>query len=722
MNIEDRLKEAFAQEAEHLHAPHGSPEHAIRRGRRRRASNLIGGAALVLTLIGGTAAGVQLLGDTDQPDRGDPAATATSRQSNEQSTSGRSDAPEVDFVWERFTLPTTATTNVWNLQVTWRTDRFIAAGIGFDEMEGFGEPGQQLLVWESVDGANWSSVSVATPLDGAVDTLLSTGEGFVAVVRGFEGSGDVTRLYTSIDGRTWTEGAADLGSLTDNQYIWFGGAAGGNGVTVLAGVLQTEPPQPPVILEDAGVVLQQNMGDGGFTVSNLATGEVITTIDNEIVFGSGSGITVRNADDAVILVVFWDELDEARALGEAEDGSLLIDKDGIRLELDYEEYTYVATDIATNTVVASGIQDDLYRSPRVHVTHPESGETILDIGIEEFDAAMEDAWSSYEYRPQTDFVLLTTSDGVTWDRTDLEPGPGEEFNVGGVGFGSDGFLVSLNRYGPDSFGTEVWRSRDGHDWEVVSSTDTPGDGPIAGRGDDYFRISLGRRSGVERSADGVDWTMVHEAPDAGTFYSWMAAGDLGIVAVGQNQEDVFGPPVVVRKEGRTLVIDGRTGRMTVTEDDSGEVLTTIELDVYEEEPPEQIRYDAAAKTITITDVDGTVLMTMTEDEANAASTEAETGYEYPVPEPSIAFSSDGDEWFTTTTVGLDLAWAQGAAVGADAVVIVGESAASIVESQSGTEASVTVQLGDGSLPEVTTVPAEPYGLSPQTFIWVGRPR
>ena len=59
MNMEDRLKEAFEQEAELLHAPHGSPETAIRRGRRRRASNLIGGAALVLALVGGTAAGVE---------------------------------------------------------------------------------------------------------------------------------------------------------------------------------------------------------------------------------------------------------------------------------------------------------------------------------------------------------------------------------------------------------------------------------------------------------------------------------------------------------------------------------------------------------------------------------------------------------------------------------------------------------------------------------------
>jgi len=383
MNMEDRLKEAFEQEAEHLHAPSGSPETAMRRGRRRRASNLIGGATLILTLVGGTAAGVQLLGTSDDPEPGDQVATQLS-QAADESTTVQSSAGVADFVWEQVKLPMPEGAEVWNIQVAAGSDGFVAVGNGaFPDRD---KGGNQILVWQSDDGTEWSLAATASPFNGPADTLLNAGDGFVAIVRSYDGSSDSTSLYSSTDGVTWTEGHADFGSIANNQYMWFAGAATGNGATVLAGVIQTEPDQPPIVLEKAGVTLQQNNRDGSFTVSDLTTGELITVVDAEVVYGESAtdGATVYGADGEVIVVIPWEVFDEAGALPRTDGEQVTIERDGVRLDLFYDGYTFVATDIATGTVLASGDQDSLYRPPSILITHPDTGEVIVDITMDEF--------------------------------------------------------------------------------------------------------------------------------------------------------------------------------------------------------------------------------------------------------------------------------------------------------------------------------------------------
>jgi hypothetical protein len=710
MNIEDRLKEAFEQEAEHLHAPHGSPDTAIRRGRRRRASNLIGGAALVLVLIGGTAAGVQLLVTPGEPTDENPAVTIDNSQAADESATAGSQV--ADFAWERVTLPKPEGARVWNIQVAANAEGFVAIGSG--STEGVSE--EQLLVWDSPDGAEWSLTATTSPFDGPIDTLFNTGDGFVAVVRSFDTTTASTQIYSSPDGINWSAAAADLGPIGVNRALWFAGAASGNGATVLAGMLQTEPPQPPLIFEEAGVVLQQDNSDGTFAVSDLATGEVITVISSEAVYGGGP--TVYGPDGEVILTLSEEVL--AGAFGAGFEGVLSVEQDGIQIVIDYNEGTYVATDIGSETVVASGSEDELYRPGRIVVVNPATEETILDIDSEEFYQAQDDAWNDgREYLPQAELVVLATTDGQDWERIDLGSGVAEELNVSGIGFGPEGFLVSVSRFGPDRAGQEVWRSTDAEQWELLSSTDERSDGPIVSGNDAYYRLSFGNRAAVARSVDGSEWTKVYEPGNRGTYFNTIAAGGLGVVAIGQYQEENYGPPVVIAKDGRTLVVDADTGRITVTEDATGEVLTTIELDIYELEAPAQIIEDYEKGTIAITDIDGTVVMEFTEEEATAASEEAEQDYEYSVPEPAIAYSPDGAKWFTATTVGLEIAWAQGVAVGDNAVLIIGESADAYGELTSGSDGEYTVELErNGTL--ATLVPGEPY--SPEAYVWVGRPR
>jgi hypothetical protein len=708
MNMEDRLKEAFEQEAEHLHAPHGSPETAIRRGRRRRASNLIGGAALVFVLIGGTAAGVQYLGGSEDPAPQD-LASSTESTVDETTTTPTNVA---DFVWERVTLPQPEGTDVWNTQVVADGDGFVAIGTGYNPSAG--EDGELLLVWRSDDGATWTLQTTDSPFDGPVDTVLTTDDGFVAIVRSFQDSSDTTTLYTSTDGAAWTKAEVDLGDIAEDQFMWFTGAASGNGATVLAGVLQTEPNEPPVVFADAGVVLQQNNRDGSFSISDLNTGEVITVISAEEVYGRGP--VVYGPDGEVIVALSLDLMEEAFA-GEDE-GRVSVEQDGIRVDIDYMENRYVATDISTDEVVAEGNPDELYEGGRLVIVDPDTAETILDIEMDEFYQAQDDAWNSRdgEYLPETELMVLATSDGATWERIDLGNQASEELNVGGIGFGPDGFMISVFSYGPERVGQDVWQSTNGRDWDLSLSVDEPADGAITSAGDAYYRLSYGNRAAITRSSNGVDWEVVHEPADRGTYYNDIVAGGLGVIAIGQHQEDTYGPPFVIAKDGRTLVVDGENGRITVTEDATGEVLTTIELDIYQLEAPEQIIEDTENGTIAITDVDGIVVMEFTEEEANAASEDSEREYDYSYPEPAVAFSPDGEEWFTATTVGLDLAWSQSIAVGKNAVIIVGDSA----EDAYATPDSVDLPVDSGSdTGAVTTLAAE---YTTTTYLWVGRPR
>ncbi len=718
MNMEDRLREAFEQEAEQLHAPHGSPDTAIRRGRRRRASNLIGGAALVLTLVGGTAAGLQLLGNTDEPEQGNLASAIETDQTVDESTVQTSTAGVIDFKWEKVTLPKPDGPDVWNIQVAATDDGFVAVGTGYTP-----SAGESILVWRSTDGTDWTLASTSPAFDGPIDTLLTTADGFVAVVRSFDGSNDSTTVYSSSDGATWTRADVDLSSLDYNQYLSFTGAASGNGATVIAGALQTEPDEPPVVFEEAGIALQQNNRDGSFTVTDLVTGEVITVIETDAVYGGGP--SVRGPDGEVIAKLSEEDVEAGYETGSL--GTLEIEQDGVRVTIDYATGMYIATDIASGTLIIEGSMDELYGIPQIVIVHPDTGETILDIDMDAFYRAQDDAWNDYDYnyRPETDLIILATSDGATWNRIDLAVEPAEELGVGGVGFGPDGFLLSTYSYGPDRAGQSVWQSSDGQDWELLSSSDEPGEGSIVSTGDAYYRFSYRNGPAIDRSTDGVSWTPVHTPASRGTYFNSLSAGGLGVVAIGQDQDDYYGPPVVIAKDGRTLVVDGETGRITVTEDATGKILTTIELDVYAVEAPAQIIEDTENGTIAITDIDGVVVMEFTEDEANAASEESYPDEEYSIPETAIAFSRDGQEWFTATTVGLEVAYAQSVAVGADSIVIVGEPGYyDTPDSIDYPPDSIDLPIEPGGETTATTVVygTDLNGSPVETYVWVGRPR
>jgi hypothetical protein len=732
MNMEDRLREAFGQEAEQLHAPHGSPETAIRRGRRRRASNLIGGAALVLTLVGGTAAGVQLLGNTDEPaEENLTSSVETDRTVDESISSDLQAAGIADFVWERVTLPTPDDTTVWNIQVAAREGSFVAVGTGF--IEGGSAAGtEQLMVWDSPNGIEWSLNMIQSPFDGSLDQMLVTDDGFVAVVRSFDGRDGTVDLYTSSDGAAWTAGEVDLGAVNDNQHIWFAGAASGNGTTVVGGILQTEPPTPPITLEGAGVILRENPYEGGFTVSDLETGDVITTVPWDTFYAVEDVLTVYGDDGAVVLSIPWESFYAAQDEGQLDAEVLTVEKDGVQLDLDNTDGTYVATDVASGAVLASGGQEELFQPGRIQIAHPDTGELLVDIEMDEFYRAEERSYEGDgDFAPASEVLLLATSDGSTWERIEIGSEDAQEIDVNGVSYGPNGFVFSANRYGT-SFGKDIWISADGRTWDVVVVGEVEGDtrnGPMVNLGAMYYSLDYSPRgqAGIASSPDGVNWSTAYRADNRDLYFNSLTAGELGIVAIGQENETDYGPPLVISKEGRTMVLDQELGRVTVTEDSTGEILTVIEIDIYFEDPPPQFQIDDETESLTLLDEDGTVLMFITQEEGEAAATAQERDlevYEGSIPQPKVAFSPDGTEWFVATTEGLDVAWPQGVAVGEDAVVIVGTSIESVYSNidygSDGSEATLTLG-GGSSVVEESIGPADGY-YEPETYVWVGTPR
>ena len=732
MNMEDRLREAFEQEAELLHAPHGSPETAIRRGRRRRASNLIGGAALVLALVGGTAAGVQLLGNTDEPEEGNLASAVETDQTIDESISTDLQAAGVvDFDWERVTLPKPDDVRVWNIQVAAREDGFVAVGAGFRE-DGSAGP-EQLMVWNSPNGNEWTLNMRPSPFDGSLDQMFVTEDGFVGFVRNFDGQTDQVELYTSPDGATWTAGRADLDDMSGNEHIWFAGAASGIGTTVVGGIIQTEPPTPPIILEEAGIILRENPYAGGFAISSLETGEAITTVPWEAVYGSEENLTVYGDDGAVILSIPWESFYASQAGGQLDGEVLTVEKEGVRLDLDNSNGTFVATDVTSGDILAVGDQDELYRPGRIQITHPDTGELLVDMGFEEFSRAEERSYRDDrgDFAPANRLLLLATTDGATWERIELGSEDAQEIGMNGVSFGPNGFVFSANRYGT-SFGQDIWTSADGRTWDVVTVDEAEGstrDGPLVTLGDTYFALDYSPRgrAGIASSSDGINWSNAYRADNRDVYYNSLTAGELGIIAIGQENETDYGPPLAISKEGRTMVLDFELGRVTVTEDSTGEVLTVIELDIYFEDPPPQFQINEETDDLTILDEDGTVLMFITQEEGEAAAIEQERDldtYEGSIPTSKVAYSPDGIEWFTATTGGLDVAWPQGVAVGADAVVIVGtsiESVYSSIEYGSDRGEATAPLVGGSDFVEQTVGPADEF-YEPETFIWVGRLR
>ncbi len=710
MNIEDRLREAFENEAEQMRAPGGVIEDAIRRGKRRRASRFLGGAAIALTLIGGTALAIQLTaGDDNEPE-------ITAEQAQNTTTTIVSEPLIALFDWERVELPVPEGTEIYNLRVQSASGRFVALGEGYSDESGVNSQ----YIWLSENGRNWTLSSPPSGSGGYSNgEVFSSEEGFIVVERG--PLPDQISVLTSRDGLALTRGALNLsGELTNDSFVHFSGGASGNGVHLLAGFVESMPPQPPIILEQAGVVLQEQSATDRVTVSDLATGEAITTISIETLYGgiNAEGLVVRDAAGTTVVIIPWDiqaeAYDSAFATSGDQPSEIVLEYNGVRLTLNELEFTYTATDIATGELINEGDQESLYEPGPFVITDPETGETLVEMSMEELYEAQEDSYREFEFSgfEGSRALILRSEDGVEWSEVDVADSlGGSPFDLSGLTYGPEGFVLQAFGY-DNTTGTSraLLRSNDGLDWARVADPPFAGQQAFVADNDSYYTVGNVAREGlgIFQSDDLENWERVHTITGPRTWINHLSSGQLGLVAIGQTDNTVE-PALTVSKDGKTLHLDSNLGSLTVTDDATNEVLADIAFDIYDEQPPEGIVVADDGSTVEIYEA-GALIMTLTEADMEEAY--QETDFPDSFPESVVFFSPDGDEWRRASTTGLEIAYLSAVAVGSEVIVISGDPIYDYSQE--------TVTIGGGNT--ATTLRYADAGVPPAPFVWVGTPR
>lgn len=724
-NMEDRLRHAFEHEAEQLSAPAGSLETTVRRGQRRRASTMVGGAALAFVLIGGAAVGFQVAqsdGDPDPETDRNPIAAADIAETTaaDETREGSGSAGEIPvtkaFTWEQVELPDAADAGVFDVRVGSLNGTLVAIGQGFSaDAE---EP--SMTVWMSEDGRSWEAVPGPEDFGGGMENVSFSDDGILVVGRAYDdivGSrSESLILLTSRDARSWVRGTVEL-QLEENEFAWIQNAAIGDGVFLIAASANVEPPQPPVILEEAGITIQQNHIDGTATLIDTATGDVIADVPIDVIYGySAEGPTLYDPSGEVIAVIPGEEMDRAYEAARVEAGSsfefpeeLVVEHDDIRLTLIQRDYTFTAERMSTGEVIASGSQENLYRPPRFVVEHPETGEILIDMEWDAFWEAEERSYrfqdDGFEFRART--LLFRSTDGTSWEQIEV-PGGSPEGEVMGLTYGPAGFVLSTLT---EPTGPNVWQSNDGRSWSK-SSVDldfaTAGSN-IAATNGYYYTVNSGTDGyGVVRSTDYLAWETMFEL-NRGTWFNYVAAGELGIVAVGESDTYVE-PDITISKDGKTFFLSPDEGVVTVTDDATGEVVASIVFDPYAEDPPDGIVLNEDDSGFSVADADGTVIMTITNQDIMSATEFREPNELSPAPEQIVLFSSDGTDWGRVSTGGLEIGYVTGVAVGGDAVVLSGEPIYPYEEE--------VILTDEGETTVVTSVTAGEY---PRPTVWVGRP-
>lgn len=258
--------------------------------------------------------------------------------------------------------------------------------------------------------------------------------------------------------------------------------------------------------------------------------------------------------------------------------------------------------------------------------------------------------------------LALSEDGGPWEvLADEETmfGPGATINEiysAGSNVIATGFVE-----GEGFGGEQFWVSSDGRSWDssltVLSDFNAyPGVVPWK---DGVLSVSNGD-AGIRllTSLDGRDWETLPATDPAldhseeyNVYANQVAAGPAGVVIVAnystpQPEPDEF-PPVIVEKDGITVTVDMMSGRTTVSDANTGEVLFEPDL-----ENEDQIRIDDDTGVITFLDPDtGDELISFTFEEFEEAQRKAFAeagidleGLEGGESRETLLFSPDGESW------------------------------------------------------------------------------
>jgi hypothetical protein len=714
MNIEDRLKQHLDSEADHLYVPAGSIEASKRRGGRRRLIRFVAGATLAFAVVAGTGIAITVAnsgGDGDDivaaTDDAAPAQTedgaATSRPAPADGSESDDILANAKYSWERVVLPGNGygTTPI----VAYRDGVFVAVRQDFSE-----ESGSQSRALVSNDGREWvdgGSIDLAW-----TDSVLATELGFIASGGLSDGTG--FGIATSPDGVNWTLGAlpASEGSHLSNL-----GAASGNGVTVLAGTRWWEPPIPPIELTAAGVVLAET-GDGRLLVTSIETGELLFETTPEVLWGVTGGVTdgltvFEQETGEIIVIIPFELLDRAYAAA-GRSTTVSITHDGYVLELDNDRYTYQAFDEEGN-LIQSGPQDQLYRPPRFILTHPDTGEVVVDMPTQEFDEAQQAAYEKTYSEGRSETVVYSSRDGLNWQTSLVElAGNPVERDVLLVAFLEDEFLLIAAYWDRFDNGVVVLRSDDGVSWTETGESELKDLSHMGRVGSELVALSYDRSPRIVTSDDGIVWS---DGPRLGSEVSIQAiAGDGPAVAFGVTRPDLAEPVITLTVDGKELTIDGEQGYLSVIDPTSGDLLVEFRFDPYTEEPPAgiELRMDG----FDILDSEGAVVLEVSNADIEQAYAEIAPRLEEYTQLPVLYLLDEG-EWKSVSTIGLEIEWVTSATVGAGGTIVVtGER--SFEGSGSGGSVTIAPDGSSGSYTEATLIASGGGGEGDvATTVWLG---
>jgi hypothetical protein len=720
----------------------------------RKGLTALAGTAMAVLFVGGL---LFLVLSIDTGGDGAPQAVATTQPGNEatetpgtpldvgSAESGRTEAADggllpdhqpdmvplppmgiatTAFEWTVGDLLGSAEGEVWLNQLLLADGTLWAIGGGYDPSA----DSEYTVVFTSNDGVTWQRRELPEGLSSSGSaTFTATDSGMAATVNAWdEETGRAQlRVFVSADGDGWAE--SDLSSFVGaDENLWVSWLAGGDGLLLMAGAKENVPARdwgPSVITIDRdSYIIELDERDWTYTISDAATGTVVISGSQETIWsseGENTGIYDSVVGD-IIFPLSWETLDQAgvAAYEGAQWGAPLVVTltSGDRtLTLDEFRGELSVTD-ASGAVIFTGTEEDLWQGPPPTFTDPATGDVIVVVPWDEWNAAHEAAHpeppvGAYSATP----VLLRSADGgTTWAPVDIEAVAGPGFMFQSLQFGPNGFLAvgaiddyafeatlsSVAPSGPPA--PLVLTSPDGLAWTELSTNLEDGAWlhGVSATDDGYVAILSGDSgSRVAASSDGATWRTVLSQDDLGlelgnVWFDRIAAGAMGTFVTGTYDgysEPEAPAPATISKEGRTLTIDMLN--YTVTDDATGAVLFTFDESVYwsEEEASAGTPFSGfkwGQGGIVMFDDAGGVVFAASHREFEEAMQDvwAEPSVYYEA-EPVLLFS-DGGDW-VRVPLAEDIgpqAWIGGMAVTDTSVALTATS-----EAQSGLEFSVSTK-------------------------------
>ncbi len=666
--------------------------------------------------------------------------------------------PPQDFQWERITLDLPAGQEAYLQGVYPVGDGFIALAMSWSETGG-----QDMVAWASADGSVWTPTELNGDFtDANVWNVVFSEYGAIAfgeewvdyeiqdLERSYRPLSAVRLIWTSSDGITWARSALDL-TAAENQEVWISTGVAGPGGYVVVGQRSTSPEFEPMVFEKDGFTVE--LSDYSYTYRVLnASGAVVAEGSMEDFYNNNydeDGQVILNPETGQLLTVIPWETWEA-AYESAYEGSqggpfgglvytaptLTIEYDGYRIIIDEENYTYRIEDIASGQLISEGNADFLWRGPTPAITD-DSGTEILSFTWEEFDEAQSAFWEAQEreYEYDSEVVVATSPDGVTWTEATIETNANEVSFDSIIAHG-DGYLA----FGYDEFGggAAIWTSPDGLTW--TQEADMPGDMYIwnVKQAADGTLLAIGdgpQGAALWSSTDGIAWgeafgSRIPEDRDLVEWLNQFGTGDLGTVVVGSRDsnyyfDEYYAEPFTFTRDDYTLAFDDYEmwpPQVTVTDDITGDIVLDVQLGE-DGELPEGFTYEDGVTYVENNDI---VLMAITDDDWYAAQEarwmEIEGLYEEReyVSQPTMYFSTDLKEW-VEVPFEFD-GWIGHVAVGSDVVVLAGEEYMDeprLLESEGAASSTVTTIAVSGDAEMLTDDIG--YYLPPNPVLFIGRP-